>query len=703
LRDGVVVGLANHTVLIGRDGTEHPIDDSAAPILDERGEIVGCVLVFRDVGERRLADHAVRRSERELSDFFDTAAIGLHLAGPDGVIIRVNQHELDLLGYSREEYVGHHVREFHADAGVIEDILRRLESGETVEDVPARLRCKDGSLKHVLINSSVLWQDGKFVHTRCFTRDVTDSAKTARSDAVLAAIVESSDDAIISKTLDGIVTSWNKGAEQLFGYTAEEMIGRPIAILAPPDRATEMPGILEKLRAGQRIEHFDTERLHKDGTRIPVSLSISPVRDASGRIIGASKIARDNRDRKRVEEEKEQLLSAERSARVEAERANRLKEEFLATISHELRTPLSAILGWARLLLTRDYSDAERRKGLEVIERNARLQTQIIEDLLDMSRIISGKVRLDVQRVGLIPVIEAALETVRPAALAKEIRLHSMLDPSAGQVLGDSNRLQQVVGNLLSNSVKFTPKGGRVQISLERVASHIQIVVSDSGQGIKPEFVPYVFDRFRQGDPSTTRVHGGLGIGLAIVKSLAELHGGTVSAESEGEGRGATFKVELPLAVVNLAGEDDRVHPRASPVTLGRQKDPSLDGLTILVVDDEPDARDLIRRLLEERGASVVTAESANNAMSLFEHSPPDVLVSDIGMPHQDGYELIDRVRRFEKRARIHKVPALALTAFARWEDRTRALLAGYEMHVAKPVEPSELVASIAALARRHG
>ncbi|MEO8202622.1 MAG: ATP-binding protein [Betaproteobacteria bacterium] len=401
-------------------------------------------------------------------------------------------------------------------------------------------------------------------------------------------------------------------------------------------------------------------------------------------------------------EEREQLLGSERAARSEAERSNSMKNDFLATLSHELRTPLSAILGWAHALRSRRMTDDELRDGLEKIERNARMQAQLIEDLLDMSRIESGKVRLDVQPVDPLSFVEAAIETVRPAADARGIRLAKVLDPSAGPINGDPQRLQQIVWNLLSNAIKFTPKDGKVQVVLERINSHIEISVADTGIGIRPEFLPHVFERFRQADASTTRLYGGLGLGLSIVKQLVELHGGTVHVQSEGEGRGTTFSVHLPVTVVHRGRPgDERLHPgrtRARPAPDFRPVD--LSGVKVLVVDDEADARELIRRVLVDCAAEVFTAGDAAEALALVEKEKPDVLVSDIGMPGTDGYELLRRIRALGP-SRGGAVPAIALTAFARSEDRTRALRAGFQVHVSKPVEPPELVATVANAAGR--
>jgi PAS domain S-box-containing protein len=402
-------------------------------------------------------------------------------------------------------------------------------------------------------------------------------------------------------------------------------------------------------------------------------------------------------------EERKHLLESERAARAEAERTSAIKDEFLATLSHELRTPLSAILGWSQVLRRRNANDADLIQGLETIERNARAQTQLIEDLLDMSRITLGKVRLDIQPVEPVSFIEAAVETVRPAAEAKGIRLEKQLDQAAGPISGDPHRLQQVIWNLLTNAIKFTQKDGKVQLLLERVNSHIEISVTDTGVGIEPRFLPHVFERFRQADASATRRFGGLGLGLAIVKHLVELHGGTVRVHSLGENRGTTFVVQLPvMAVHRHPGAEPRLHP-AGPVAGSVEfRISDLTGIKVLVVDDEPDARNLIKRVLEECRAQVLSAGSADEAILLVEKERPDVLVSDIGMPDMDGYELLRRVRALGP-SRGGRVPAIALTAFARSEDRTRALRAGFLIHVAKPVEPSELVASVASVTGRTG
>jgi signal transduction histidine kinase/ActR/RegA family two-component response regulator len=397
-------------------------------------------------------------------------------------------------------------------------------------------------------------------------------------------------------------------------------------------------------------------------------------------------------------QERDSVLSQahanEREARRQAEEANRLKDEFLATLSHELRTPLNAILGWAQMLRSGRLDEATTERAVETIERNAKAQAQLIADILDVSRIITGKLRLELGPVELPHVIEAALDSVRPAADAKEIHLAVRLDPQLPPLLGDANRLQQVVWNLLSNAIKFTPRGGRVEVELRQSGPGVEVRVSDTGIGIRPDFLPYVFDRFRQAESSTTRAHGGLGLGLSIVRHLVELHGGTVAVESPGEGQGTTFIVHLPVRSAALAVDRRQSHPAWSA--------PPLDGLHVLVLEDEADTRELVTLTLTQGGAQVTAVPSAAEALAALDRSLPDVLVSDIGVPGEDGYSLLRKLRAREP-ARGGLVPAVALTAYARTEDRLQAFTAGFQMHLAKPVDPAELVAVVASLAGRRG
>ncbi|MDB4942560.1 MAG: two-component hybrid sensor and regulator [Labilithrix sp.] len=397
--------------------------------------------------------------------------------------------------------------------------------------------------------------------------------------------------------------------------------------------------------------------------------------------------------------ENARLFGSEQEARKAADVANRAKDEFLAVVSHELRTPLNAIMGWSKLLMSQEFDEARRRKANETIERNAVAMAQLIEDLLDMSRVISGKLRLEVQPVDAVSVVEAAIESLQPAAAAKQIRLAPVLDTTVPSLVGDPTRLQQIVWNLLSNAVKFTPKGGRVSVIVHRVDSSIQIVVSDTGKGIDPGFLPSVFEPFRQEDASTTRARGGLGLGLAISRQLVELHGGTIRAESAGEGRGATFTVSLPISAVGSARSSRPEHTEHQVAQAAYEKPLQLRGIRILAVDDEEDARRLVSAILEDCGCIVSLAASVSDAMTKIAEEMPDLLLSDIGMPDEDGYELIRRVRALP-RDRGGDLPAAALTAYARAEDRRRLLNAGFSMHLAKPIEPAELVAVVATLTR---
>jgi PAS domain S-box-containing protein len=519
--------------------------------------------------------------------------------------------------------------------------------------------------------------------------------KVLEEQAYLAAIVESSDDAIISKDLNGVVRSCNAAAERMFGYSAAELVGRPIRLIIPADRQAEEDDIIARLRRGERVDHFQTVRRAKDGRLLDVSLTVSPVRDASGRVIGASKIARDITEQKRAAAERERLLEAERVARAEAERANRTKDDFVAMVSHELRTPLNAILGWTQLMTRGRNDPALIQRGIDVVARNTRLQAQLISDLLDISRIVAGKLQLETRSVDLRSIVGQSLETIEEEARTKGIAIEQSLDDAGSLVSGDAARLQQICWNLLSNAVKFTPRGGRVSVRLKFDGQWAQIEVADSGVGIRPEFLPHVFDRFQQADRTITRQFGGLGLGLAIVKHLVELHGGAVQAASQGEGKGATFLVTLP--VLSDVAEQERRREPSDGVDPGV----ALDAIRLLVVEDEADTLEFLRRLLTTHGATVLTAATAGEALSLVRDQRPDLMISDIGLPEMDGYDLIQNVRRQPSPGR--DIPAIALTAYARSEDRTRALRAGYQAHIAKPVEPNELLAMIASFVELTG
>jgi PAS domain S-box-containing protein len=648
--------------------------------------------------------------------------------------------------------------------------------------------------------------------------------------AYLAAIVDSSEDAILSKDLDGIITSCNAAAERIFGYTPAELIGQPVLILIPPERHQEEAHILARVRAGERVEHFETVRIRKDGRRIDISLTVSAIRDATGAIIGASKVARDITETKRAiadlraqeawfritlnsiadaviasdptgvvtyinaaaaaltgwssddavgqplevvfpiidertrrtvttsahlvlttgtsatsgghtllvardghelpiadsaaairdrdgrilgvvlafrdvgpqraeaaarqagEAERERLLAAERTARAEAERASRIKDEFVAMISHELRTPLNAILGWTQLMARSPGDVALLEKGLDVVARNTRVQAQLVSDLLDISRIVEGRLTLEIRSLEVGAVVADAIDTVAREAAERGLVVRRRLARTPVFVAGDPARMQQIVWNLLSNAIKFTPAHGEIVVSLASAEGRVEISVADSGAGIRPEVLPHIFDRFHQADRSITRRFGGLGLGLAIVKHLVELHGGQVRVASPGEGLGSTFTVSLPAGATPPVEADGRP-PGALPDVAAPVR---LDGVRVLIVEDEPDTRQFLQRLFEGHGAAVVTAATASEAHDAFRSDRFAVLVSDIGLPGVDGYDLMRAIRALSPDG--HAVPAIALTAYARAEDRTRALRAGYQAHVTKPVDGAELMAMVASL-----
>jgi PAS domain S-box-containing protein len=511
------------------------------------------------------------------------------------------------------------------------------------------------------------------------------------------------DYAIFMIDAEGRVASWNSGAQNLLGYSADEILGQPTTRFFLTAEHDLLAREMKEARLAGRATSTGW-RVRKNAQHMFMEGVLTPVRDDWGRLLGYSKLMRDVTDKRRTEIEREQLLQSERAARGEAERSSRMKDEFLATLGHELRTPLNAILGWSQVLSRVNGATTEIAEGLRVIERNARAQAQIIDDLLDMSSIISGKVRLAMQRVDLGSVVETSIKAVRPSAEAKGIDLHVSVDALDHSVTGDPNRLQQVFWNLLTNAVKFTPKSGQVSVTVERVNSHLDVTITDNGEGIDAAFLPHVFERFRQADASTARRHGGLGLGLSVVKQLVELHGGSVSATSGGRGMGATFRIGLPLMASEGHARADVQQPEPPLRSVPSEDDVQLvdvdlEGVKVLVVDDEPDARSLVERLLHDCAATVTTAASASEAFAQLLRDRPDVLVSDIGMPSEDGYALIRRIRKLH--GDRGSVPAIALTAYARAEDRATALEAGYQSHLAKPVEPGKLVSMVAQLGKR--
>jgi PAS domain S-box-containing protein len=631
-----------------------------------------------------------------------------------GHVLTWNAGAERLKGYKPEEIIGQHFSKFYPAAAVQRGHpayeLRVATAEGRFEEEGWRVR-KDGSLfwANVVITAlrdrtGTLRGFGKVTRDLTQRREYEESLR--HSEERFRLLVEGVRDyAIFMLDANGHVATWNAGAQRINGYTGDEIIGQHFSKFYPQD-AIESGWPDHELQVAAAEGRFQDEgwRIRKDGSRLWASVTITALRDEAGRLRGFAKLTRDLSERKEAQtahadgERREEMLEAERSARMEAQRAARMKDEFLATLSHELRTPLNAILGWTQVLRMGRQGPEEIKHGLEVIERNARAQVQLIDDLLDLSRILAGQIRLDVQRVTLVDVITAVVESVAPAANAKGVHLEKILDPRGSLVSGDPARLQQVVWNLLTNAIKFTPRGGRVQVLLERVNSHIELSVSDNGIGIPISFLPHVFERFTQKDGTASRSHGGLGLGLAISKQLVELHGGSIQAKSRGEGHGATFTVKLPLLVVQDEAESPRVHPTHATDPENMLL-PNLRALTVLVVDDEADARELVSRVLENQGAKVILAGSGEEALKVIEVNRPDVLVSDVGMPGMDGYQLMRQVRATETKGQ--RLPAIALTAFARAEDRKRAMLAGYQSHLAKPFDTAELVLVVADLVNR--
>jgi PAS domain S-box-containing protein len=667
-------------------------DDALLALFGSIGSQIGQFM------ERRRAEEALRIREAELEVITDTTPLMLVRCSRDLRYVYVNRAYATMLGLQPQELVGRPIVEvIGADAfAAIKPYVEKVLQGQSVEyeeEVPFKTigpRHLRGAYR------PDFGSDGIIVGWVATLSDLSDRKHTEKALRQFAAIVESTDDAIIGMDLNGLITSWNNAARELYGYTAEEVIGRNVSILTPPEHFQDERQILTKIRVGERIVHYETLRMAKNGRRIDVSLTVSPIQDASGTLIGASKIARDITERRRVEEEREELLRREHDARAEAEVANRVKDEFLANLSHELRTPLNAIVGWAGMLRNTKLTPDETRRAIEIIDRNAKTQTQLIESVLDVSRIVSGKMQFDSRPVEVEKVIEAAIDSMRPAADAKNIKFRVLVSSNVAPVSGDFNRLQQVVWNLISNGVKFSRANTEIDVRLKTVGAQVQIVIKDNGQGISADFLPHVFERFRQADASTTKRFGGLGLGLAIVRHLVELHGGTVKAESDGEGKGSAFTVTLPTISGSLVTSSTKSEELLQENLAAK---PLLRGLKILLVEDEIDTRELLVQMLSVCQAQVREAESASVALEILTEWQPDILVSDISMPDVDGYSFIQQVRA----GTLHPaVPAIALTANARAEDRQLALAAGFQEHLPKPVTLADLTRSIAKVLGRQ-
>jgi len=523
---------AQHSrVLPDKGGGAHDHESSHPEELRELREKVE--RLEREVRQRRAMGHMLANREQELDEFLKNAPVPLHSVGADGRVLWANKAELELLGIAAEQYIGQPIVHFHSNPEAGAKLLKRLLNGESLRNEPAVLRTSDGKNKRVLIDSNALWENGQFLRSRCFTRDVGDEYVVAEARALLAAIVESSDDAVVSKTLDGKISSWNDGAERLFGYSAAEMVGSSILKIIPPELHHEEAKILAKLTEGGRIEHFETRRMRKDGTQVEVSLSVSPVKDASGRVIGASKVARDNSLRKRVEAQLRDMA--------------RYKDEFIITLGHELRNPLAPISNVAEMLLLSSDETSEERNMCLILKRQVQQMSRLLDDVMEVSRISRGKIQFRREPVDLLAVISRAVETSRPLIDAHTHRLVLSIPEKSVRVNGDAARLVQAFANILNNAAKYTPDGGEIRLSVESEAESVVLRIRDNGAGIAPELVPHVFELFVQSDQTLNRAEGGLGVGLTLVRQIVEHHGGRISVLSAGVNCGSEFTILLPI------------------------------------------------------------------------------------------------------------------------------------------------------------
>ncbi len=705
------------------DGSYAPVFDRGYIQRDAEGKPRRILGTMMDMTERRWLEE----QQQIFEHLADTSPDFIGLCDMEGQPFYLNQAALDLVGLADNEaaqsvsaadFFFPEDREFVVD----EFFPGIVREGRGVTEIRFRHFQTGAPIWMMFVLFVVRDENNEPVAIATISRDITARRQNEveREELLhrlefergrLAAIFQNSPSFVsVFRGPNFVYEMTNPAYYRLIGH--REVVGKSVLEALPE---VEDQGFIEKLSSvyytGQELEEHEVpvQLQRESGGPLQehfVSLLYQPLREADGTISGVFSHGFDITDQVMARRGLEASRREAEDARRQAEDANRLKDEFLATLSHELRTPLNSILGWSNLLQSGQVEPEDAKRGLATIERNALAQARLIEDILDVSRMITGKMRLDVQSVDLTGIIEEAINTALPATQAKDIRLQRVLDAGASTVAGDPARLQQIVWNLLSNAIKFTPKGGRVQIRLERVNSHIEIIVADTGPGIAPEMLPHIFDRFRQADSSSTRSHGGLGLGLAIVRHLAELHGGSIEAYSEGLNKGSVFTLKLPLvAMRSLAEGDNELHLRVHPTTnqsSSQNSLPRLDGLHVLVVDDQEDTRVFVGIALQGCGARVTAVDSVAAALIALQNLRPDVLLSDIGMPTEDGYTLIKRVRALPPE-QGGQIPAAALTAFARVEDRVRALRAGFQSHIPKPVEPLELVTVIANLAGRHG
>ena len=656
-----------------------------------------------DKKELQVAHSGVQgeTSKRQAEERFEIVVDGvtdyaIFLLSPEGVVSTWNEGAHRIKGYEASEIIGQHFSRFYLPDAIAQSWpdreLERARVDGRFEDEGWRVR-KDGTHLWANVVITAIRENGKLTGYLKITRDLTERKRhedqLRESEERFRLLVEGVKDyAIFMLNPQGYVTSWNEGAHRIKGYRADEIIGQHFSKFYPPD-AIDRKWPEHELEVAQIQGRFEDEgwRLRKDGTRFWANVVITALYDSDKVLRGFAKVTRDLTERRRVES----LVEA-------GQRMN----DFVAMVSHELRTPLSAMLGWVRMLRSGRLESEVFERGLAAIERNTLTQAQLVEDLLDVSRIVSGKLRLTVEQVDMESVIHAAVDSVRLAAETKGIRIQVITDTNGGPVSGDAARLQQVLWNLLSNAIKFTPRGGRVRLQLERVDSSVRIAVTDTGIGMAADFLPLAFERFRQADSGLSRTQGGLGLGLAIVKHLVEAHGGNVWAESEGVDKGSTFIVQLPVAAIRREGQQARSPSAFGAPGVGLEFPAALAGVRVLVVDDETDTREMIEVVLRECKAVVRTAGSATEALAVLDDWNAEVLISDIGMPEESGYAFIRKLRK-RPPERGGTIPAVALTAYARLQDRMQALSAGFQMHVAKPVEPAELIVVVSSLLEFRG
>jgi len=698
------------------DGTETFFSVDSAPINDSEGRRVLAVATFIDITEHKRAEEALSESEEHFAKAFRISPVGLLISRlSDGLILEVNDKFVSVSGYDRDEVIGKSSIDLglYADPTDRQRMLTILEEQNYVRDYEFGMRVKSGETRLISLSAEPLDLRGE----HCWLTVAIDITERKQAEEALRMSEEQARrqlaqvEAIYATAPVGLCVldtdlrflSINEHLAEMDGKSVKEHLGRTVRELIPEMADTVEPDLRRVIGTGEpalKFEHTGTTA-REPGVLRHFICSYYPIKNGGGRVLGVNVVVMEITQRKKIEEELERLFRQEKAAREEAEAASRMKDEFLTTVSHELRTPLTSILGWARMLTGGRLNGPQARHALEVIEQSAQAQTRLVEDVLDTSRIITGRLRLDAQPVAIEHIFHAAVDVIRPSAVAKGISLSEVTAESDGVVLGDAKRLQQAVWNLLSNAVKFTNEGGRVEARLGPAEGQIEIAVEDNGIGIEPGFLPHVFDRFRQADSTSTRTYGGLGIGLAIVRHVVEMHGGSVSASSPGKSQGATFKIRLPLISAARMTQLEVTRVEAPPTPpIEREVSENglrLDGVRVMLVEDDPVTLDLLKFIFDESGAEVITAASVDEALGALERFRPDALVSDIAMPDRDGCDLIREVRTREPE-RGGNIPAVAVTAYARSEDRVRALEAGFQMHVTKPIVPEELIAVVASL-----